>query len=1514
MTCPSCGRENREGAKFCKGCGANVAGACPSCGADLDADATFCDLCGSSLTGTPQPKRTPTPQPSPALPTSFVGGRYQVQRFLGEGGRKRVYLAHDARLDRDVAIAVIKTDGLDAEGLTRVRHEAQAMGRLGDHQHIVTVHDIGEEDGQPYIVSQYMAGGDLEGLLREAEGHRLPIDHAVRITNQVRQALEYAHGRGIIHRDLKPGNIWMTADGTAKLGDFGLAVALDRSRVTMAGMMLGTVAYMPPEQALGRQADARSDLYSLGCVLYEMVTGRPPFLGDDTVAIISQHINTAPVAPTWHNPDVPRALESLVMRLLAKNPDERPESASAILDALGAIMETASTVAERVTEEVANPLDRLAGGIFVGREKEMDELRAGLEDALSGRGRLLMLVGEPGIGKTRTSEEFATYAGLRNAQVLWGRCYEGEGAPAYWPWVQLIRSYVHDSDPQELASQMGPGAADIAEVVSEVRERLPGLPTPPALEPEQARFRLFDSITTFLKNASKRQPITLILDDLHWADKPSLLLLQFLARELRGARLMVLGTYRDVELGRQHPLSQTLGELGREGLSQRILLRGLTQRDVARFIEITSGVKPPEALVAAVYQETEGNPFFVNEIVRLLVADGRLEKPEEVASWSVTIPQGVREVVGRRLDHLSQDCNRVLTIGSVIGREFGLRALERVSDLSGDRLLEALEEAVGARVIAEKPESLDYYSFSHALIRETLYEELSTARRVRLHRQIGDVLEELYSDSADPHLAELAYHFAEAAPGGDVDKAMDYARRAGQRALSLLAYEEAVGHYERALQTLELKTPPDEELRCELLLALGDAQMKAGDAVNGRQTFERAAESARKRKSADQLARAGLGVGERYEIGAVDESLVEILEEALRLLGDADSALRAMVLGRLAGALYFTGSRERRESLTRESVKMARRLGDSAALAYTLISRHQALWDPEDVEERLSATDEILRLAAEANDKGLTVAGRLWRLVDLIELGDVPALDAEIEALAGVAEELRQPVYLYNLALVRGMRASLDGRFEEAERLAQEALAIGRRVLSANAIQFFAVQTYLLRREQGRLHELEAGMNAFVDQYPLVPAWRCGRALLCCELGQEEKARADFEFLARDDFSVLPHDANWYIGMALLAETCAYLGDVQRAAVLYDQLLPYAERWINTGAGVVCNGSVSRYLGLLAATMSRWEEAERHFEDALEKHAKMGARPYLAHTQREYAEMLLDRGEPGGQEKALGLATQALDTAQELGMKTLVERCLRLKLRAQGIDAASSGASIDAVAASVYVDKPDLRPHAAPDGTVTILFSDIEGSTEMTERLGDQKWMEVLREHNKIVRRNVKAHGGFEVKSEGDGFMLAFQSARKALQCAIETQRAFAERNRSAHPVAKGDSPGREPVEGSPERSEGRAEGDTPAHPSRASGRAGGDVGAAPKGGIEPIRVRIGLHTGEVIREGEDFFGKHVNLAARIAAQAEGGQILISSLLKELTESAGDIPFGEEREVALKGLSGTHRVFPVAWG
>src|SRR3990172_819242 len=307
MRCPSCGEDSPVEAKFCRECGAALQATltCQGCGSSQPPNTKFCSECGQSLGTVASPARTPTPAPSRALPTSFAGGRYRGQRFLGEGGRKRVYLARDTKLDRDVAFSLIKTEGLDASGLARVRREAQAMGRLGSHPHVVTVHDIGEEAPQPYFIQEFMEGGSVQDIVDQAPEDHLPIDQALRIAAEVCQALQHAHDRGVIHRDVKPGNIWLTADGHARLGDFGLAGALDLSRMTQAGMMVGTVAYMPPEQALGGKAAPRSDLYGLGGTLYEMLTGRPPFSGHDPVAVISQHLNTPPVAPSFHNTSLP---------------------------------------------------------------------------------------------------------------------------------------------------------------------------------------------------------------------------------------------------------------------------------------------------------------------------------------------------------------------------------------------------------------------------------------------------------------------------------------------------------------------------------------------------------------------------------------------------------------------------------------------------------------------------------------------------------------------------------------------------------------------------------------------------------------------------------------------------------------------------------------------------------------------------------------------------------------------------------------------------------------------------------------------------------------------------------------------------------------------------------------------------------------------------------------------------------------------------------------------------------
>ncbi len=924
-----------------------------------------------------------------------------------------------------------------------------------------------------------------------------------------------------------------------------------------------------------------------------------------------------------------------------------------------------------LSKEAASPF-QLEKNIFVGREREMEVLRTGLQETFSGCGRLFLLVGEPGIGKTRAANEFAMHARMQGAHVLIGRCHEGDGAPPFWPWVQIVRSYVRSCNPEALRKEMGAGAADIAHVMSEVREQLSDLPPLPTREPEQARFRFFDSLTLFLKNAGRVRPLVLILDDLHWADKPSLLLLQFLARELGDAHLLLIGTYRDMAVGRNHPLAETLAELARVQGSQRILLRGLTKHDVARFLAIAAATTPSETLITTVYNKTEGNPFFLNAIVRLLITNGRTERTNQEISRSFPLPRSVHDVICHRLSPLSQECNNMLSIAAVIGREFRIDVLERVTKKTSEHILNVLEEALSIRVIMEARRAVGCYSFSHALIQEALYEELPAIRRVQLHGVIGETLEDLYkerlqasfSTGSGRALTELAYHFFEAARGGKHgEKSIVYAIRAGAQAMSLLAYEEAVSHYQRALQALDFNGGNDLQ-RCESFLALGEAQTKAGNTSQAREDFQRAATLARQLGAPEHFARSVLGFEKMgVEVGMVNKALVTLLEEALDILEKEESALRARVLARLAQELYFsTTSAARRAFLSQQAVAMARRVGDPAALAAALDSRRLALWGTANVQERLATITEMLRLAEEAGDKERTMRGRADRVADLLELGDILAVDSEIAIYTQLAEELRQPRYWWNVATFRAMRALLTGRFAEAEQFALQALSIGQRVESQTAANFFGVQMFSLRREQGRLHELEAAVQGFVQQYPAVPAWRSALTNLYSETGREAEARSEFEYMAANNFADLPQDNSWLIGITLLSEVCAFLVDSCRAATLYELLLPYAGHNVIVGDAAACNGSVSRNLGLLATTLGRWEEALQHFEDALAMNRHMGAKPFVARTQYEYAKMFLTRAQSGDREKARDLLIQALHTAQELQMKSLEERIQELRV------------------------------------------------------------------------------------------------------------------------------------------------------------------------------------------------------------------------------------------------------------
>ena len=1360
-----------------------------------------------------------TPDTTPKEPTSFANGRYQVKRLLGEGGKKKVYLAQDTSLDREVAFALINTDGLSrndssgqifishvgedspvaipiataleargystwyyerdsvpgpaylaqmgeaiaqsqavviiisplaigsnqmttevvrahesnkplipllkeisheefqtqapvwrqalgastsmgvteerveevvdrvVEGLetmgikpderrveedrSRVMREAQAMGRLGSHPNIVTVFDVGEHEGQPYLVTELMSGGDVEVMIGNAPGQRMPLDQAVTIAKETCRGLEFAHSKGIVHRDLKPSNIWLTGPstteggpgkgfGTAKIGDFGLAAVIGGPRITQEGMMLGTVSYMPPEQAIGGEVTPRSDLYSLGAMLYEMVTGRPPFLGDDAVAIIGQHINTPPVAPTWHNGQCPRPLEALIMRLLAKDPSERPESATDVLSALDAVDLAGGVEQPADSVDAAHSLDSLAGGVFVGRQREMGELKAALEDALSGRGRLVTLVGEPGIGKTRTALELATYAGLRKAQVLWGRCYEGEGAPPYWPWVQAIRSYVRDVDPDQLRSEMGAGAADIAEVVSDVREQLPGLESPQQLEPEQARFRLFDSITAFLKNAGRRQPIVLVLDDLHWADHPSLLLLEFVARELANSRVLIIGTYRDMELSRQHPLSHTLGELNRERLFQRVLLRGLDQDDVARFIELASGVTPPPGMLEAVHRQTEGNPLFVTEVVRLLVQDGELTQDsgrgEGRDSWSVRIPEGVREVIGRRLDRLSERCNETLTIASVIGREFTLGQLSPlIEDMTEDRLLEVLEEALSARVIEELPRMVGRYQFTHALIQETLSGELTTTRRARLHARIAEALEELYGDDAESHAAELAHHFVEAEGVLGTEKLIRYSLLAGDRAMAMYAYEEALGHFQRGLAAKEGgstgSASSEQGIDAEtaaLLHGLGRTQLILLQVDEGWANLTRAF---------DYYAEVGdipriVDIARHPVSITAPGQIAPLLNRALDLLPpDSYEAGRLLPwYGRLLNAQQ--GDYEGAKEALGRALAIAQREGDLAL-------QMQALAFSADVEgwhfhwqQSLDDALQALGMTHLVDNPLAEMFANLWARAALVAMGgDEEELMQHSEAGLAAAERLRDRVWL-PLMLGWGSRDyGAWGDWQQAREVSDRGLELSP--MHPDIIAYRAMLEYQLGDfEQGEVH-LDRLVESLSKGDQPVNAQRVG-ALAIAVTGRISGSddRFDIAEVAAEAVlsspSITPFIANTArFGLALIA--------IQRAdaAAASEH---YAALQVHRAPLQEISGD--RLMGLLAQTMGDLSQAASHFEDALAYCRNAGFRPELAWTCCDYADLLMQRNHENDHSKATSLLDESLAISEELGMRPLVERVL----------------------------------------------------------------------------------------------------------------------------------------------------------------------------------------------------------------------------------------------------------------
>jgi DNA-binding SARP family transcriptional activator/tetratricopeptide (TPR) repeat protein len=892
---------------------------------------------------------------------------------------------------------------------------------------------------------------------------------------------------------------------------------------------------------------------------------------------------------------------------------------------------------------------------FVGRREALAALRGAWDAAVSDERRLVLVAGEAGIGKSRVAAEFTREVHRDGAVVLYGR-FDETGPGAYGPVLEMLRGWSGGAALTGPAQRLGPRAADLAALLPEL-----GAPASPSAmhggDGGTERHRLFDALAALLAEIASGAPLLLVLDDLHWADSPTLQLVRHLIRAPQPRRAMFLGTYREGEVTDGHALADVVASLRREAMLTEVPLGGLAEAEVGELVAALGAEAPSPGFVASLHGETEGNPFFVEEVVRHL-----RESPDGLSGdlEDAGVPAGVREVTSRRIARLPASARDAMQVASVIGREFDFGLLEALGPLTGDELVSALDEAVAARVLKEVDGRVGRYAFAHALVRATLYDGLSALRRARLHSRVGETILARHKDDLDPWLPQLARHFGRAAPVEGPARAIDFALAAGRRADRLLAWEEAAQHYRGALRARQATSEARDRTGGELLLALGASEERAGMEA-ARETFATALSVARELDDPVLLARAALGAaGPWSTLGREDPAVVAALEEALGRLGEEDSPLRARLLARLSLELYYAGQPERRMALSEEAVALARRIGDPATLASALDARHYVLWRPENVDERLEVAAELRRIAEEIGDLELELEGAGWTVVDLLELGDVEGADVQIDAAAALAAVVHRPLYLWWTSLFRCTRAQLAGDFEQAEQLAGETLAIGQREHAENALHYYAMAMFNIRREQGRLGEVEDAVARFIEMYPAIPAWRCTQALMHVELGRMDAARASFEAVAGPGFDALPRDANWLIGLTLLAEVCGALGDAERARALYDLLAPHGGRNVLVGRAASCNGSASRLLGILAGVLGEWEEAERRFFEAREMHVRMGARPWLARTELAWAEMLLARGEPADEAAARERLAEAIVIADALGMVAVAERARAL--------------------------------------------------------------------------------------------------------------------------------------------------------------------------------------------------------------------------------------------------------------
>jgi DNA-binding SARP family transcriptional activator len=844
-------------------------------------------------------------------------------------------------------------------------------------------------------------------------------------------------------------------------------------------------------------------------------------------------------------------------------------------------------------------LDRSTAGVFVGRESERAR-------ATGARG-LVVIEGDAGVGKTRLALELARALRDEGGVALVGRCSEEPLRP-YEAWAEALRPLVDDVGP----------------VDREALGRLYGERGDADADAEGERYRVFEAVRTLLAGVAGAWPVLVVLDDLHWADRPTLLLLAHLVRAPEGAPARLVGTYRTGDLPRDHPLRALLADARRERLADRLSLRGLGTEATAALVTASTGADTPAGVAQAVHAETGGNPFFVVEVARHLAETGAASVGE------VGLPESVREVVGRRLARLGEPAHAVLRDAAVLGERFALDGLEGDTDA----LVDALDAALDAGLVGEEPEAPGRYAFAHALVRQTLYEELSAARRVRAHAAAARRLAALREAGRPVAAAELAHHLLEAVPVVDPRDAAREAERAAIEATAALAWEDAAAHAARGLEALEWLEAQPPELRARLLLAQGEAQMRAGDRATARAALREAGAAFAAQGRQEDVARAALALGGvGIFIGEPDAEVAGALSGALQAMPRSAHRTRVRLLARLAIERYYEAPGDARRSLSEEALAEAGRAGDDATLAAALNARHVALWDAAHVHERLALADEMIAVAERADDRETALQGRNWRVVDLFELGRIDAWREQVDDHGAMAEALRLPSYAWYTPLWHAVHALLQGRYADAAAHRERARALGTAAGDANTELFADMLEHGDRLLHGAWNETDF---TFVEEHirasPAGIAYRSAYTWMLAGVGRTAEARVELAALEPDRFAAIPFDANWLSAMAELAEATLLLGDLERAAVVHDLLAPYGDSTAASGRSVGQYGLVGELRGRLGLALDA-PDAVPQLERALAFYDRHGWEPYAVRTRAALA----------GVDRGANRATKALD-------------------------------------------------------------------------------------------------------------------------------------------------------------------------------------------------------------------------------------------------------------------------------